>query len=1263
MKRRAGLLSLVGLVSGLVALAGVSSTPQSVASLWGGRPPLSQALANPDAFSPEHYTVGASEGPEKESSLLTDMESYWSTRVSYPTGHFQTSWVIEAAEQDRAVARGVPAGTVVYNPAQSQSPLVLDPNSFTSLGPAPLQSDGCLNCYNYGHVTGRVNAMLVDPSTPNVAYMAAVGGGVWKTTNCCSSATTWTSVTDDPLISTILVDALAIDPSNHNIVYAGTGDLNFGSFSMGSAGILKSTDAGTTWTVIGATVFAPNYPEPAGQFPQYQAVGKVAVDPRNGNNLIAGTKTGLYFSYDAGGNWTGPCVTNAYSTQRQDITGLLVRDTGSSTDLIAAVGTRGFSTTVQYDLGFNGANAIYRSTVPASGCPASWTLLTTAANGWPAGTGGGVPYYQGGDQLGRIDIAMAPSNPNVIYAQVQAIANTGGYQQGGQLGLWRTTDNGTTWSLRSGPSALGGCGGDYPQNWYDQGLAIDPNNPDLVIMDTYDIWKSTNGGTSFTDLTCGYGGGTTVHVDQHALAYVPGSSTTFLAGSDGGAYVTNDGGTSFSRLNDSLSTLEFYSGDITDNFANAASPGINGGMQDNGSAVYVWSGNPGPALWQLRKGGDGMFARIEPALGQRWYQESQNGSLAVSQTGPYGGQTTITGGWSGDSRRSFVFPYEIYKYCTTGPCAHMIAGSYRVWESIAGGIPSSTWLVNSPDLTKNTLGNRSFINQLAYATSDQTVAIVGTNDGNVQYGYNLGQGVANSATWVNVTGGNTVLPNRPVLDVATDPLNPWIGYAALGGFDQNTPSTPGHVYQVTCATNCTTFTWLNKSGNLPNIPVDSIIANPNYPQQVFAGTDWGVYFTNDITVGSPTWLRFQNGLPNTMIWDMAIDRSNTTLALFTRGRGAYAWPLPAGAFQPPTPTSTVTGTPPTATPQPSNTPTATATTAVTPTPTGTPGCPQSSWQPGPTVVVARYAFQAAVAGNKAYQAGGQTANNTPQPAVESYDPGTNSWTSLAPLPVALGQVSVGASGSKVYVAGGWPGGTNVTNTLHIYDIPTNTWSLGAPMPTTPGTEAAAGATLNGKFYVMGGDDYNAALDTTYIYDIATNTWTTGAALPAARTNTYATAFNNKIYLFGGADSSFSAVDTLFAYDPATNTWSNLGSANTGGKGNYGAISPYGTGQLLVTDGALSNFTPNNTTHIYDIAANAWTVGPTMSVAHAGHAQVTLPDGRVLVVSGLSGSGAVTTNSELLAPAPPCGTPTPTVTPVPPTYKLYLPAHFYNATAP
>jgi len=214
-----------------------------------------------------------------------------------------------------------------------------------------------------------------------------------------------------------------------------------------------------------------------------------------------------------------------------------------------------------------------------------------------------------------------------------------------------------------------------------------------------------------------------------------------------------------------------------------------------------------------------------------------------------------------------------------------------VWESVTGGVPTTGWKPNSPNLTKGTLGGRSFINQVAYATSTPTVAIAGTNDGNVAIGFNMGQDVADSATWVNVTGGNAVLPNRPVMDVFLDPVNPLIGYAAVGGFDQNTPATLGRVFQVTCTANCASFNWRNVSGNLPNIYVNSVIVNPNIPRQVFAGTDWGLFYTDDVNADPVVW-QLHTGLPNVMIWDMTYDRGFTTLAVWTRSRGAWVWPLP-----------------------------------------------------------------------------------------------------------------------------------------------------------------------------------------------------------------------------------------------------------------------------------------------------------------------------------------------------------------------------------
>ena len=799
---------------------------------------------------------------------------YWATRYTYPTFEFDSRWLTAARTQHERLR--------IANPGGERAPAGGDnlPNDrFTLLGPKPL---------NFGSsaVAGRTNAIVTHPGDDTVAYIGSDGGGVWKTSNCCDANTTWESLTDEPLFNSIAIGDLELDPADPDTVYAGTGDLRYGSFSFGSAGLLRSTDAGATWQILGTDVFGPVRDQPPGGFPQYQAIGKVEVDPRDSTNIVVGTKTGLFISYDDGANWTGPCLTNGFTDQRQDTTGLLLHDNGSATEVMAAVGTRGGPTPVQPDLDQNGANGIYQALLPASGCPSGWSLLSRPDNGWPAGTGDG----NANGPLGRLELARAPSDPDVIYAEAVSPTSLG------FMGVWRSTDSGGTWQQRATPANLSTCsaGG---QSWYYAGLLVSPTNPDQVFLSSLNLFRSDDGGASFTGVTCN----DNVHVDHHGRAFVGNDPARLLIGNDGGVYYSDNADVAspnqidYIQLNDTLPTIEFYSGDITADFATSSERGAVGGAQDNGSSVVSWNGPVTATNWTPVLGGDGIYSRIEPVLEQRWYVEFQNGNLFVSQNGPTGSYSPVNGPWDGDTR-SFLFPFEIYKHeCppATG-CERLIAGSFRVWETIDGGLSRSDWYPNSPDLTKGVLADRSFINQLAYAFTDPTIAIAGTNDGNVWFGFGLGQGVDNSAAWVDVTDANAALPNRPVLDVVTDPVEPTIGYAVVGGFDDNTPATPGHVFRVECNSDCSAFTWENKSGNLPNIPVNSVMTNPNFADQVFAGSDWGLYYTNDITAASPEWMRFTAGLPPVMIWDMAVDRGATTLALFTRSRGAYAWPLPQG---------------------------------------------------------------------------------------------------------------------------------------------------------------------------------------------------------------------------------------------------------------------------------------------------------------------------------------------------------------------------------
>lgn len=834
------------------------------------------------------------ESEEGEEGRSPSEGDYWAIRVGYGGDaqhlRFEPAWLLASARQDKAIASGVPAGKKTYRPSADKA-VALDPDAFTLLGPQPLTGEG----FGADRAAGRTNVIVSDPDNPAVAWLGSDGGGVWKTTNCCTADTTWEVKTDFPEIASMAIGDITMDPSDHDVLYAGTGDLRYGSMSFGAAGVLKSTDRGETWQLLGADVFNPVYGPSAGSFPQYQAIGKVVVDPNDSDNVVVGTKTGLYFSNDAGTNWTGPCYTNVFTSgageQRQDMTGLLAVNRSGTTYIYAAVGTRGNATPVQPNLNKNGANGVYRATMPASGCPAvgDWTLL---ANGFPAGTGNGTPNTS----RGRLELAVAPSDPLTLYAMFSNVSGNG------ILGIWKTTDGGDAWSQVSTP---GGAG---TQMWYDAGLKVSPTDPNVLFVNAVDLFRSTNGGSSYLNLTQAYSGGP-VHPDNHATAIVGNDANHVLNGNDGGIYYVDNALTATSAfnanwtdLNKQLPTIEIYHGDITANFATSANAGATAGFQDNGSASVVFSGTPGPAAWESTNGGDGIVSRIEPVLGQYWYTSIYYAALYVSTTGPFGNQQSISGNWGSD-RASFFTPFDLYRYgeldvpgsaCTSAAgCKHIILGTQRVWESLSGGLPTSSWSAKTGDLTKNNLivgsDNRSYINQIHYSVSDPTVAIAGTNDGNVQYVFGLG--AAGAATAVNVTGGNAVLPNRPILDVATDPHNPLVGYAAVGGFAANTAATPGHVFRVTCTAQCASFTWVDKSGNLPDIPANAVVANPHNANQVFVGMDWGLYYTDDISAASPVWQRFE-GLPHVMVWSLNIDRGFTTLAAFTRSRGAWAWPLP-----------------------------------------------------------------------------------------------------------------------------------------------------------------------------------------------------------------------------------------------------------------------------------------------------------------------------------------------------------------------------------
>ena len=212
----------------------------------------------------------------------------------------------------------------------------------------------------------------------------------------------------------------------------------------------------------------------------------------------------------------------------------------------------------------------------------------------------------------------------------------------------------TAWAFMTGsPAALSETAhngqGDYPQNWYDQGRRCRSQRPGTRFHCTFDVWFATRTGTTFNDITCGYnysGSAGPVHVDQHALAFLPGSSSILLLGNDGGTHGTSNANTTTStvdptwfNMDTGLNTIEFYAGDISGNFANAPSPLAVGGAQDNAPSSVTFAGTPtGPVLWQTGLGGDGFSGQIDP-MGTSCTQAQ--GTITVSAAGTVGQQFVV----------------------------------------------------------------------------------------------------------------------------------------------------------------------------------------------------------------------------------------------------------------------------------------------------------------------------------------------------------------------------------------------------------------------------------------------------------------------------------------------------------------------------------------------------------------------------------------------------------------------------------------------
>lgn len=796
---------------------------------------------------------------------------YFTWQRAYPQQHLPDAGIVAASAQMNAM---------ISVQAAAQLP------QWQNIGPAPMRNSAMGK--QPIDVSGRTRAIVIDPRDSNVIYIGTALGGVWKSTN---GGTSWTPLTDNQ--PSLAIGALALDPNNPDIVYAGTGEPTLGLDNYYGAGILKSTDAGQNWSVIGAENFAG------------MGVSKIIVDPtdstiiyassaRTGNEGAAFPARGVFKSTNGGQSWEA--VLGCTEASCIGVNDLVLTATEPPALLAGAQGY-----------------GIFRSTDGG----ANWQLL-----------GNGLPDPNQ-FRVQRVVLDASPSNPNVIYASI----HLGIPNQYDGAAIFKSSDGGQSWTqLPIGQERYNFCG---QQCWYSHEIAVHPNNPDVLLLGgmaayvdggaTLEkvhriVMRLSGNGQTLTDLSPNTSPETSLHPDMHVIAFDPNDAQTIWVGNDGGVFRSTNGGSTWQSRNEGLATLQFTGFAVHPTNDKI----IQGGMQDNNKAFTINGG--ADRGWTATDVGDGGFALIDPFNPTIWYGTRFGISFERNDQGPaYLGYWPIrTNGVDRRDNALFYIPIAADER-TLGV---FYLGTNRVYRTADRG---NTWSAISPDLSKG----QGSVSAIAVAPTDPTTIWAGTSDGNIAVTSNTG------TNWATVT--TAAIPNRFVSEIAVATGNPQTAYAVFNGFDTHTPSRPGHVFKTTDGgTN-----WQNISSNLPDVPVLAIVLDPTQNGIIYVGTDTGVFKSE--TDGA-SWIPFNNGMPNVAVVDLSFNGRGNILYAATHGRSIFRAVLEAGAapgeqlvYLPLVNKRPVVNLP-TPTPLPTNTPTVTPTLPPTntPTPTHTPATPEGT---------------------------------------------------------------------------------------------------------------------------------------------------------------------------------------------------------------------------------------------------------------------------------------------------------------------------------
>ncbi len=615
------------------------------------------------------------------------------------------------------------------------------------------------------NVNGRIKSLAIHPSNGNIVWAGAANGGVWKTTN---GGATWLPMMEQEL--SLAIGALAVAPSAPLTLYAATGEDTPGwGPSWPGAGVYKSTNAGGSWTLVGAIAST--------------RCTRVLVHPSNPNVVYVAGSSGLHKSTDGGVNWT--------DVRTDHVSDALIDPTNPDR-LFAAVW----------------ASGVYRSTNGG----ASWSLLSS-----------GIPTGSAADW---IKLAMGLNGTNGTNFLLAKMGPNSG-------DIYRSTNGGTSWTLL----ASGVEPASY--NEWTNVIAVDPNNHNRIIAAGVGVSRSTNGSTF-----AGVGG---THSDHHAIVHSPADSNVVYMATDGGVYKSTNGGANWALASTELVATQLYGIGVSQ----TAALRLGGPTQDQGIVQTT-----GSADWvDTGAGNEGGIFVVDPNDEDNVYTTPWNHNLRRSTDGGSSWtdiQTGLGGAVVGDLS---VRPGNSNQLlCVGGGAIFRSTNQGGSWSTVATPPGGPT--------------------RVEHSVSDPARCYAGTSNGHVYRSTSGG----NTGSWSEPYAAADKPPAGVISALAvsvTDADRLFIGYGGFG-VSHVWRSTDGGVH------------WTNASGSgaatLPDIPVNAIVVHHLNSDVVYAATDIGVFRSQD---GGATWQSYNEGMPRAFVSGLELRRSSRMLYAGTMGRGAY----------------------------------------------------------------------------------------------------------------------------------------------------------------------------------------------------------------------------------------------------------------------------------------------------------------------------------------------------------------------------------------